>query len=179
MNAAESRTQRGKQLPDFDTLDVNGKTKTGRLWAYVRDGRPAGSEAAVWFAYSPDRKGEHPVRHLQNYVGFLQADGCAGFNKLHETGRIVEAACWERVRVRRPVLGASIAYRERGVWSASDNSTELSRRSRADRQGRGRKFGVATITGSDAGMTEATLGKLSQKSNVAVAIRYALLGSAN
>jgi transposase len=30
----------------------NGKTKTGRLWTYVRDDRPAGSEAApaVWFA---------------------------------------------------------------------------------------------------------------------------------
>src|ERR1700759_2318942 len=32
-----------------------GKTKTGRLWTYVRDDRPAGSDApsAVWFAYSP------------------------------------------------------------------------------------------------------------------------------
>jgi len=39
-----------------------GKTKTGRLWTYVRDERPTGSStpAAVWFAYSPDRKGEHP-----------------------------------------------------------------------------------------------------------------------
>ena len=35
----------------------NGKTKTGRLWTYVRDDRPAGSNmaSAVWFAYSPDR----------------------------------------------------------------------------------------------------------------------------
>lgn len=34
-----------------------GKTKTGRLWTYVRDDRPAGDQAApaVWFAYSPDR----------------------------------------------------------------------------------------------------------------------------
>jgi len=40
----------------------SGKTKTGRLWTYVRDERPAAGEAApaVWFAYSPDRKGEHP-----------------------------------------------------------------------------------------------------------------------
>jgi transposase len=40
----------------------NGKTKTGRLWVYVRDDRPAGDTTppAVWFAYSPDRKGEHP-----------------------------------------------------------------------------------------------------------------------
>jgi transposase len=37
-----------------------GETKTGRLWTYVRDDRPAGSAeaAAVWFQYSPDRKGE-------------------------------------------------------------------------------------------------------------------------
>ena len=39
-----------------------GKTKTGRLWTYVRDERPTGGEAppAAWFAYSPDRKGERP-----------------------------------------------------------------------------------------------------------------------
>ena len=51
----------------------NGKTKTGRLWTYVRDDRPAGSEepAAVWFAYSPDRKGEHPAGHLEKYAGRL------------------------------------------------------------------------------------------------------------
>ena len=37
----------------------NGKTKTGRLWTYVRDDRPAGNKTppAVWFAYTPDRKG--------------------------------------------------------------------------------------------------------------------------
>ena len=40
----------------------NGKTKTGRLWTYVRDDRPWGDKTppAVWFAYTPDRKGEHP-----------------------------------------------------------------------------------------------------------------------
>jgi hypothetical protein len=72
----------------------NVKTKTGRLWTYVRDDRPAGSEAApaVWFAYSPDRKGEHPAQHLQQYAGILQADGYAGSNKLYETGRIVDPA---------------------------------------------------------------------------------------
>ncbi len=77
-----------------------GKTKTGRLWTYVRDDRPAGSDAApaVWFAYSPDRKGEHPAKHLVKYEGILQADGYAGFNKLYETDRIVEAACWAHAR---------------------------------------------------------------------------------
>src|SRR5579862_4439398 len=66
----------------------------------VRDDRPTGSEepAAVWFAYSPDRKGEHPAGHLEKYAGVLQADGYAGFNKLYEKGCIVEAACWAHVR---------------------------------------------------------------------------------
>jgi transposase len=77
-----------------------GKTKLGRLWAYVRDDRPAGDLAApaVWFAYSPDRKGEHPHRHLKTFCGTLQADGYAGFNRLYDDGRIREAACWAHVR---------------------------------------------------------------------------------
>jgi hypothetical protein len=78
----------------------NGKTKTGRLWTYVRDDRPAGDTAApaVWFAYSPDRKGEHPARHLHEFSGALQADAYAGFNQLYEDGRIQEVACWVHVR---------------------------------------------------------------------------------
>src|SRR5579875_1230416 len=77
-----------------------GKTKLGRLWAYVRDDRPAGDLAApaVWVAYSPDRKGEHPHRHLKTFCGTLQADGYAGFNRLYDDGRIREAACWAHVR---------------------------------------------------------------------------------
>src|SRR6202140_5076790 len=77
-----------------------GKTKTGRLWTYVRDDRPAGDKtpAAVWFAYSPDRKGEHPKAHLSKFQGTLQADGYAGFEQIYEGGHIQEAACWAHVR---------------------------------------------------------------------------------
>src|ERR1700682_1805457 len=48
-----------------------GTTRQGRLWTYVRDDRPAGSPApaAVWFAYSEDRKGAHPRRHMQDFRG--------------------------------------------------------------------------------------------------------------
>jgi len=78
----------------------NGKTKTGRLWTYVRDDRPAGDSgpAAVWFAYSSDRKGEHPRQHLRGFRGTLQADAYAGFHHLYEGGLIQEAACWAHVR---------------------------------------------------------------------------------
>ena len=79
-----------------------GKTKTGRLWTYVRDDRPAGdlSPPAVWFAYSPDRKGEHPQRHLRDFRGTLQADAFAGFNALYEDASrgICEAACMAHIR---------------------------------------------------------------------------------
>jgi transposase len=73
----------------------NGKTKTGRLWTYVRDDRPSGDTAApaVWFAYSPDRKGEHPKQHLKLYQGALQADAYAGLQQLYEDGTIYEVAC--------------------------------------------------------------------------------------
>lgn len=77
-----------------------GKTKTGRLWTYVRDERPFGGErppAAVFF-YSADRKGERPRAHLNDFTGVLHADGYAGFNGLYQGNRIVESACWAHVR---------------------------------------------------------------------------------
>jgi transposase len=78
----------------------NGKTKTGRLWTYVRDDRPAGvsTAPAVWFAYSEDRKGEHPRRHLKNFKGALQADAYSGFHHLYGDGVIYEVACWAHTR---------------------------------------------------------------------------------
>lgn len=77
-----------------------GRTKTGRLWVYVRDDRPAGSKdaPAAWYQYSADRKGEHPQAHLKKYVGILQADAYGGYGKIYATGRVVEAACWAHAR---------------------------------------------------------------------------------
>lgn len=81
-----------------------GTTKQGRLWTYVRDDRPAASAdpPAVWFAYSPDRKGVHPRTHLKDFRGILQADGYAGFDQLYNDldpqHPIKEAACWAHVR---------------------------------------------------------------------------------
>lgn len=124
----------GDDVPVPVLAPGNGRTKTGRLWTYVRDDRPAGSNEApaVWFAYSPDRKGEHPAGHLQKYSGILQADGYAGFNKLYEQGRIVEAACWAHVRRKFHDYIRRIAPRLRKRrWSESRNCMALSRTSGA------------------------------------------------
>jgi transposase len=76
-----------------------GRTKTGRLWSYVRDDRPFGGKAAsaVLYCYSPDRKGEHPRTHLGPFRGILQADGYAGYAGLYDRG-VTEAACWAHAR---------------------------------------------------------------------------------
>ncbi len=54
----------------------DGKTKTGRLWTYVRDDRQTGNETplAVWLAYSPNRRSEHPQSHLKSFKGVLQGN---------------------------------------------------------------------------------------------------------
>lgn len=105
MNALERYVFTASKLHADDTpIDVlapgNGKTKQGRIWVYTRDDRPAGDTAApaVWFRYSPDRKGIHPQVHLKDYAGVLQADAYAGYNPIYESGRVLEAACWAHAR---------------------------------------------------------------------------------
>ena len=91
-----------------------GKTKTGRLWVYLRDERPHAGKAppAVLYRYTPDRKGEHCRDELATFVGWLHADGYAGFGRLYEIGgarsaeaallhgppRVVEVGCWSHAR---------------------------------------------------------------------------------
>ncbi len=157
-----------------------GKTKTGRLWTYVRDDRPAGSEAAsaVWFAYSPDRKGEHPSGHLKNYKGILQADGYAGFNRLYDNGNIVEAACWAHVRRkfhdlyqahRSPIAAEALAR----IGSLYGIEKEIRGRPPSERQ-EIRNARSRPLLESMHAWLKATMAKLSRKSDVALAIHYAL-----
>ena len=77
-----------------------GKTKTARLWAYVRDERPWASDAppAAFYRFSRNRKGEQPSEHLKHYKGWMHADGYAGFNDLYRTGRVHEVACMAHAR---------------------------------------------------------------------------------
>jgi transposase len=90
---------------DDTTVPVlaKGKTRTGRLWTYVRNDRPLGGKAApaAAFFYS-HRGGDHPQQHLASYAGLMQADAYAGFNKLYNPSRhpgpIIEAACWAHAR---------------------------------------------------------------------------------
>ena len=160
-----------------------GKTKTGRLWVYVRDDRPAASTdaPAAWYRYSPDRKGEHPQAHLARYRGILQADAYGGYGQIYASGRVHEAACW--------------AHARRGFWDIyKDDKTgprpvaeQALRRIAAlyaiEAQIRGRPPGVRRqVRQARAGplldelhawLTQ-TLQRVSTKSNLAKAIGYVL-----
>jgi|GraSoi2013_100cm_1033763.scaffolds.fasta_scaffold24157_3 transposase len=158
----------------------NGKTKTGRLWTYVRDDRPAGDTAApaVWFAYSPDRKGEHPERHLREFRGTLQADAYAGFNQLYVNGLIHQASCWAHVRRKFYDLEqahASPVAREALQRIGALYGIEEQIRGRPPEQRREvRQEQAKPLLDSLRQWFEEILSKLSRKSETTAAIRYAL-----
>lgn len=76
------------------------KTKIGRIWTYVRDGRGYGDKTppAVCYFYSPDRKGERILEHLAGFKGTLHADAYAGYDKVYSICEITEAGCWSHTR---------------------------------------------------------------------------------
>ena len=158
----------------------NGKTKTGRLWTYVRDDRPAGDKTppAVWFAYTPDRKGKHPKAHLSKFQGTLQADGYAGFEQIYETGRIQEAACW--AHVRRKFYDLEQAHKSPVAKEALERigalyavESDINGRSPEERR-EIRNTRSRPLLESLKQWLEETLGKLSKKSDTTLAVRYTL-----
>jgi hypothetical protein len=70
------------------------------------------------FHYSRDRTGEHPEAHLSGFVGVLQADAFAGYNRLYEADRqpgpIVDAMCWAHGRRKFFVLADIATNAKRG-----------------------------------------------------------------
>lgn len=156
-----------------------GTTKQGRLWTYVRDDRPAGSSEppAVLFRYSPDRKGERPKGHLASFTGVLQADAYAGFDRLYGE-RIQEAACW--AHVRRKFYDIHVAHASPIAADALDRigrlyGIESDIRGRpADERRAARQARAGPELEALHAWLQSTLSSLSRKSELALAIRYAL-----
>jgi transposase len=156
-----------------------GTTKQGRLWTYVRDDRPAASNEppAVFFRYSPDRKGERPRAHLASFTGVLQADAFAGFDRLYGE-RIQEAACW--AHVRRKFYDIQVALASPIAAEALDRigrlyGVEAEIRGRPpDERRLVRQARAGPELESLRAWLHTTVTTLSKKSELAVAIRYAL-----
>lgn len=157
-----------------------GKTRTGRLWAYLRDERPyaGGAAPAVLYRYSADRKGEHPRLHLAGFTGVLHADGYAGFDGLYASGRVVEAACWAHVRRKffdlhaagaSPLASEALA-RIRMLYAVE----EVVRGSPAEERRQTRQARAGPLLEEMRTWLETTLRRLPGRSDLAAAIRYAL-----
>ena len=156
-----------------------GRTKTGRLWTYVRDEQPWQGQAppAVWFAYTPNRHGRHPQQHLSHFSGVVHADGFAGFNALYANG-CREAACM--AHVRRKFYDIHEAQASPLAICALDFIRQLYqveepiRGAPPDERQRRRQQAAAPILAAFKDWLESTLMQVSQKSELAKAIRYAL-----
>jgi transposase len=173
-----SETLYGDDTPVPVLAPGSGRTKTGRLWTYVRDERPFDGvrPPAAFFRYSPDRKGEHPRDHLERFTGVLHADGYAGFNGLFATGRIIEAGCW--AHVRRKFFDVHVATASPIAKEALDRIGQLYaveqtiNGSPPDQRQQQRQLRSKPIAEALATWAEETLPKLSRKSELAAAFRY-------
>jgi hypothetical protein len=132
----------------------------------------------VWFTYSPDRKGEHPQRHLASFRGILQADAYSGFNKLYEDGLIQEAPCM--AHIRRKFYDLMEAHQSPIATEAVERIAPLYA---IEKEIRGRPPDVRREVRnararpqieSMRNWLETSLSKLPRKSETAAAIHYAL-----
>jgi len=99
--------------PRAPVLDPGrGRTKTGYLWAVLRDDRGHGGAdpPIVVYHYAPGRGGEHAERILEGFDGVLQVDGYGGYHRLARPGRgggapLRLAWCWSHGR--REIIAAT------------------------------------------------------------------------
>jgi len=161
-----------------------GKTKTGRLWVYLRDERPFGGHAppAVVYRYSPDRKADHPRAQLADFHGFLQADGYSGFGPLYEAAdgqpaTVTEVACWAHVRrnfydihvaTSAPIAGEALQR----IGQLFDIERAIMGRPAAQRR-QVRQSKARPVIDALAAFLDASLTMISGRSELAKAIRYA------
>ena len=157
-----------------------GKTKTARLWAYARDERPWAGDAppAAWYQFSTDRKAERPRDHLQNFEGWMHADGYAGFEELYRSGKVHEVACMAHIRRKfvdvHKAQGSAIAEeaikRIAGLYAIEKEA----RGSPPDQRTAIRQAEARPVFDDLGNWLGAQLSAISGKSPLAGAIRYAL-----
>ena len=157
-----------------------GKTKTARLWTYVRDERPWAGHAppAAWYQFTVDRKGEHPTKHLANYKGWMHADGYAGFNDLYRSGHVREVACLAHIRRKFVDI-----FKAESSVIAEEAIKRIAKIYAVEKDGRGhtpearvrlRQNHAKPILDELEAWLQAQLARISGKSELAKAIRYAL-----
>ena len=156
------------------------KTKTARLWVYARkeDTWASGAPPAVWYQFSTSRGVEYPSQHLTTYEGFTHADAYAGYNDAYRTERVKEMACMAHVRrefftlwesVKLPVAGEAV-LRIRKLYDVETQARFLPA---SERVALRQEYAKPIFDDLEVWFKE-QLGKISSKTPLAKAIKYAL-----
>ena len=156
------------------------KTKTARVWTYVRDECPWSGQSppCAWYQFTIDRKGAHPVSHLSGYKGWVHADGYSGFNGVFGADKAREMACM--AHVRRKFVDVHAAQ---GSAIAEEAIRRIAKLYAVEKEARGKspvervalRQALAKPVFDDLEVwLHAQLPKISGKSPLAQAIRYAL-----
>ena len=90
--------------------DKKGKTHLGYYWVFFD---PLGKQ--VLFVYQPGRSGEYPAAILQNFKGYLQSDGYAGYHQFSNWKDIGLLGCM--AHARRKFIEAEKNDRERHEYA--------------------------------------------------------------
>jgi transposase len=162
----------------------SGKTQKAWLWAYARDDRPFGGNGPPMVAYrfEDSRGGECVERHLAGFAGILQVDGYAAYNRLARPAGANEgvrlAACFAHVRRRfyelhvneSSHLATQTVTTMAELWAIEAEIRGLD----PDTRVKARLERSAAIVATLFDLWEKELPRLSGKSKLAEAIRYAL-----
>ncbi len=68
--------------------------RTGRFWVYCGDG----CNPYSIYEYTASRKRDGPVRFLESYRGYLQADAFSGYDGIYADGQVRQVLCWAHAR---------------------------------------------------------------------------------
>ncbi len=162
----------------------SGSAKTAYLWAYARDDRTFGASGPPMVAYrfEDSRSGDCVARHLGGYRGILQVDGYTAYNRLARPDRgndaVTLAGCWAHVRRKfyelhvngSSEVATATIERMTQLWQVEENVRGQEPEARAIT----RQAASAAIIADLFKLWHETLPRISGKSKLAEAIRYAI-----
>jgi transposase len=162
----------------------SGKTQKAWLWANARDDKPFGGAGPPMVAYrfEDSRSGDCVARHLAGFGGLLQVDGYAAYNRLARSGGandgVTLAACFAHVRRRfyelqvneSSHLATQTITTMAALWKVEEDIRGKDPATRV----KARQEKSAAIVARLFELWETELPRLSGKSKLAEAIRYAI-----
>ena len=161
-----------------------GKARKCYLWAYAKDDRPFGGSGPIMvaFRFEHSRAGDCVADHLDGYNGVVQVDGYTAYNSIAQkentNGGAILAGCWAHLRRKFYDLHVSDALPAatttvemmKDLWRVEEDVRGQAPEIRA----RVRQENSARIVADLFKLWEVTLPRISGKSKLAEAIRYAV-----